>query len=98
MSNKVNNTSIETVLGPVGQDVEARLGKAFDPTHLKVIDESHKHIGHSGHRPEGETHFKVIIKSGYFDEYSRVSRHQEIYKVLADLMETRIHALSIDCS
>ena len=82
MSNKVNNTSIETVLGPVGQDVERRLRAAFGPTHLEVIDESHKHIGHSGHRPEGETHFKVIITSSYFSEHSRVSSHQEIYKVL----------------
>tara|TARA_R110002124_G_scaffold64985_2_gene177660 strand:- start:469322 stop:469618 length:297 start_codon:yes stop_codon:yes gene_type:complete len=98
MSNKVNNTPIEVVLGPVGQEVESRLRAAFEPTQLEVIDESHKHIGHAGHRPEGETHFKVIIKASYFSEHSRVSRHQEIYKVLSDLMDSKIHALSIVCT
>src|SRR5262245_60133391 len=40
-----------------------KLTEAFAPEHLQVIDESHRHEGHAGHRPGGETHFRVHIVS-----------------------------------
>ena len=40
-----------------------KLTAAFQPEALDVIDDSAKHAGHSGARPEGETHFTVRIVS-----------------------------------
>jgi len=45
-----------------------KLREAFSPESLEVLDESHLHEGHAGHRPGGETHFKVYIVSGALKE------------------------------
>jgi BolA protein len=81
----------------VAQEIEQRLTQAFSPEKIEVIDESHLHIGHAGYREGGESHFKLIIKSTALGEYSRVDKHKRIYAELSDLMEAKIHALSISC-
>src|SRR6201982_2433753 len=52
-----------------------KLREAFSPESLDVVDESHLHIGHAGHRPGGETHFRVYIVSEAFRGKSRLERH-----------------------
>src|SRR5262249_62302606 len=49
-----------------------KLREAFLPESLAVTDESHLHEGHAGHRPGGETHFRVHIVSPSFEGKSRV--------------------------
>jgi BolA protein len=39
--------------------IAEKLTQAFAPQDLQVVDESHRHEGHAGHRPGGETHFSV---------------------------------------
>ena len=82
-------------LGPVGQLITQKLTDAFSPTNLKVIDESHKHAGHVGARPEGETHFRVEIVAEAFGGKSLVQRHRLINQALAEELADRVHALSI---
>lgn len=79
----------------IKEEIETRLRKKFDITHLKVVDESHKHIGHSGYNPDGESHFRISVSSPDFKCMSRVNQHKAIHNVLKDLLESRIHALSI---
>ncbi|MDE3059392.1 MAG: BolA family transcriptional regulator [Pseudomonadota bacterium] len=71
------------------------LTENLHPGHLEVRDESHKHIGHPGARPGGETHYEIIIKSRGFNGMSRVERHQAVYKLLADELKTGLHAVRI---
>jgi BolA protein len=72
-----------------------KLREAFSPESLEVQDESHLHEGHAGHRPGGETHFRVYIVSEAFKGKSRVERHRMINAVLsAELAET-VHALAL---
>ena len=79
------------------QDVIARkLTEAFAPTSLEVIDDSHRHEGHAGHRPGGETHFNVHIVSDAFKGKSRIDRHRMINAVLKEELANKIHALAID--
>ena len=40
--------------------IAEKLAAAFAPQSLDVADESHRHEGHAGHRPGGQTHFRVI--------------------------------------
>ncbi|HEY7457883.1 MAG TPA: BolA/IbaG family iron-sulfur metabolism protein, partial [Xanthobacteraceae bacterium] len=40
----------------VRDQIIEKLTKAFQPASLDVVDESHQHEGHAGHRPGGETH------------------------------------------
>ena len=60
-----------------------KLREAFLPESLDVTDESHLHEGHAGHRPGGETHFRVYIVSPAFEGKSRVERHRMINAALA---------------
>ena len=85
-------------LGPVGQNITAKLTDAFEPVHLDVIDESHQHAGHSGARPDGESHFRVRIVAEAFRGKSRIEQHRMVNGVLADELRGRVHALAIQSS
>jgi BolA protein len=72
-----------------------KLREAFVPESLDVTDESHLHEGHAGHRPGGETHFRVYIVSAAFEGKSRIERHRMINATLAGELEGNVHALAI---
>ena len=72
-----------------------RLREAFSPESLEVSDESHLHEGHAGHRPGGETHFRVYIVSAAFEGKSRIERHRMINSTLAAELAGGMHALAI---
>ena len=82
-------------LGPVGQLITEKLRDAFKPSVLDVADDSHKHKGHTGARPEGETHFSVLIVSPAFTGLTRIERHRAINAVLAAELAGPVHALAI---
>ncbi len=72
-----------------------KLREAFVPESLDVADESHLHEGHAGHRPGGETHFKVYIVSPAFEGKSRIERHRMINSALEAELKASVHALAI---
>jgi BolA protein len=71
------------------------LTAAFAPQSLSVVDESDQHAGHAGHRPGGETHFRVYIVSEAFRGKSRIDRHRMINSVLSAELAAGVHALAI---
>ena len=75
--------------------IEEKLIEAFKPASLEIVDESHLHAGHAGHRPEGETHFRVRVVSKAFTGKSRVERHRMVNSVLAEELSGPVHALAI---
>jgi BolA family transcriptional regulator, general stress-responsive regulator len=75
-----------------------KLTKAFAPQSLDVIDESHMHAGHAGHRPGGETHFRVTIVAEAFRGKNRIERHRMINAILAAELAGGVHALAIHAS
>jgi len=79
----------------VADTLKARLEDSFSPNKLEVIDESHLHLGHAGARPEGETHFRVVMTAEAFSGLNRVARQRKVYGVVLDLLEGPIHALSL---
>ena len=80
----------------VADQIRRKLTEALSPVDLDVIDESGRHAGHAGARPEGETHFRVRIVSRDFAGMNRIARQRRMYEILADELRTRVHALSID--
>jgi BolA family transcriptional regulator, general stress-responsive regulator len=72
-----------------------KLREAFTPDSLEVTDESHLHEGHAGHRPGGQTHFRLYIVSPAFKGKSRIERHRMINVVLAGELAGSVHALAI---
>jgi BolA family transcriptional regulator, general stress-responsive regulator len=75
--------------------ITEKLRKTFAPQSLSVEDESHRHKGHAGHRPGGETHFRVYIVAAAFRGKSRLERHRMINAALADELSGGVHALAI---
>lgn len=84
------------ILGLVGKTLKTKLEVAFAPLSLDVIDESAQHHGHSGARPDGESHFRVKIVASAFEGKSRVEQHRMINAVLAQELKQRVHALAIE--
>jgi BolA family transcriptional regulator, general stress-responsive regulator len=76
--------------------ITRRLTEAFAPDELKVVDESHLHKGHAGHRPGGESHFRVKITAAAFAGKSRLAAHRMVYAALADEIAGGVHALAIE--
>jgi BolA family transcriptional regulator, general stress-responsive regulator len=77
-------------------DVIARkLTDAFAPQSLKVEDESHRHEGHAGWRPGGQTHYRIYIVSEAFKGKTRLQRHRMVNSALASELAGGIHALAI---
>lgn len=79
----------------VAAAIEDKLTSALQPTRLSIVDESHKHRGHAGARPEGESHFRVEIVSDAFEGKSRIERQRMTYAALSEEMTTDIHALAL---
>lgn len=79
----------------IADTIRRKLTQAFAPTRLTVTDDSHRHAGHAGARPEGETHFTVEIVSAQFAGRSRVDRQRLVYAALTEELQTRVHALAL---
>jgi BolA protein len=78
--------------------ITEKLRHAFTPESLRVEDESAHHAGHSGHRPGGETHFRLYIVSEAFRGKSRLERHRMVNATLASELSGGVHALAIHAS
>jgi BolA protein len=73
--------------------IRTLLTEALAPVQLDVIDEGHKHAGHSG---EGKGHFFARIVSPAFAGKNPIQRHRMVYAALAEMMPDGIHALAIE--
>ena len=73
------------------QRINQLLISELAPLHLEVENESNKH-----HVPEGsETHFKVILVTELFINQTKIARHRMINKLLANELNSGLHALSL---
>lgn len=79
----------------VQQEMTEILDRAFEPSRLKVINDSAKHSGHSGDDGSGESHFTIVIESEAFAGQSRLNRQRMVNKSLGDIPGNRVHALAI---
>ncbi len=79
----------------IQQQIHQKLTAAFQPLALEVADESAQHVGHAGHRPGGESHFRVTIHAPAFAGQSRLMRHRMVYEALGKDLMARIHALAL---
>ncbi len=79
----------------VAETIRHKLTERFAPARLAIVDESHRHAGHAGARPEGETHFAVTITSAAFAGLGRVARQRLVHDALKQELAASVHALSL---
>ena len=75
--------------------IDDRLRQAFHLQALEIDDQSHLHAGHAGAK-DGKGHFSVAIVADEFAGISPLKRHRLVYDAVGDMMDTDIHALTID--
>ncbi len=75
--------------------IRTALEAAFAPAQVTVDDDSHRHAGHAGARPQGETHYTVVVISPAFAGQSRVARSRAVHDALAAEFADGMHALAL---
>lgn len=75
----------------VQRTIERKLAEALTPDHLEVVNESSNHSV----PPGSETHFKVVIVSSVFEGRPLVERHRMVTRLLAEQLNTVVHALAL---
>lgn len=75
--------------------IRLALEQNLKPVRLEIVDESEQHRGHAGAQT-GKGHFRVILAAAKFSGHTLLARHRLVYAALGDLLQTDIHALSID--
>ena len=66
----------------------------LQPSLLEIEDESALHAGHAGAK-SGGGHYRLRIVSQAFAQHNTLARHRLVYATLGNLMQNKIHALSI---
>jgi len=67
--------------------------QALNPTQIEIEDDSASHAGHAGNTGGG--HYNVLIVSEAFEGLSLIQRHRLVFSQVDTLMQSQIHALSI---
>ncbi len=75
--------------------IKLLLTEALEPLTLEIVDDSAAHAGHAGVREHGGGHYQVSIVSLKFSGINTVKRHRLVYQALDSMMQSEIHALSI---
>lgn len=76
----------------VRRRIERKLREALSPSHLEIVDESHRHAV----EPGAESHFRVLVVSDAFADRSALERHRMVYDCLAEEMSGPVHALGLE--
>jgi BolA family transcriptional regulator, general stress-responsive regulator len=79
----------------VEKSIREKLGRAFAPSELKVVNDSHHHAGHRSSPGTGESHFSVMVVSAAFAGKSRLERHRMVNAALAEELAGHVHALAV---
>ena len=88
-------------IGYNGQPVQQAF-RPVEPPMAVIVDLAalfprEPHSG-GGYNPAGESHFNLAIESAAFASMNRVQRQRAVYAALGELMDERVHALSIRAS
>ena len=79
----------------VADRIHAKLTAALAPTRLVVTDESHRHAGHAGAQPGGQTHYSVLVVAEAFRGMNRVARSRAVHAALEREFSSVLHALAL---
>lgn len=92
---ETEGTSNEVIKMSREEQITQLLAKALPDASIDLENESHLHAGHAGAQ-DGRGHFRLKIISEEFSGKRALQRHQLIYQILGEMMQTDIHALAIE--
>jgi len=77
------------------EKIKKKISDKINPESITLINNSYLHTKHKSFDIE-KFHLKVIIKSDKLRGMNKVMAHKEIFSILKDEMNTKIHALEIE--
>ena len=77
------------------EEIKTKITNKFNPDQMELIDNSHFHKSHKSF-DFNKFHLKIIIKSEKLRSMSKIMAHKEIFSILKDEMNNKIHALEIE--
>ena len=75
--------------------IKEKINKEINPENLILIDNSSLHTKHKSF-DSNKFHLKIIIKSAKLKKMDKIAAHKEIFSILKDEMNNKIHALEIE--
>jgi len=76
-------------------EIKEKINKKIAPEDVILIDNSSLHSKHKSFDSK-KFHLKIIIKSKRLKKMDKIDAHKEIFSVLKNEMDTKIHALEIE--
>ena len=77
------------------EKIKAKINEKLKPEFVTLIDNSSLHKKHKSF-DYNKFHLKLIIKSEKLKKMSKIDAHKEIFFILKNEMENKIHALEIE--
>jgi BolA protein len=79
----------------IADRIKTKVSQALQPAYLELVNESHMHAG-----PATDSHFKLVVVAEAFRGQGRVKRHQAVYRVLQEDLQSAgqggsVHALAL---
>ena len=75
--------------------IKEKINKKINPENLTLIDNSSFHTKHKSF-DINKFHLKIIIKSEKLKKMDKIAAHKEIFSILKEEMNNKIHALEIE--
>ena len=75
--------------------VKEKISKKINPENIILIDNSSTHTKHKSFN-SNKFYLKIIIKSKKLKSMNKITAHKEIFSILKDEMNNKIHALEIE--
>ena len=75
--------------------IKEKINKKINPENIIIIDNSSLHTRHKFYDSK-KFHLKIIIKSEKLKNMDKITAHKEIFSILKDEMNNKIHALEIE--
>ena len=76
-------------------EVKEKINKKINPENIILIDNSNIHTKHKSF-DSNKFYLKIIIKSKKLKKMNKIAAHKEIFSILKDEMNYKIHALEIE--
>ena len=77
------------------EKIKEKINKKIQPENIILIDNSSLHAKHKFF-DSSKFHLKIIIKSEKLKAMDKIMAHREIFSILKDEMNDKIHALEIE--
>ena len=75
--------------------IKEKINKKINPENIILIDNSSFHAKHKSF-DSNKFHLKIIIKSKKLKNMNKIMAHKQIFSILKDEMNDKIHALEIE--